>query len=464
MQKSTKNAHIEYFTRTDESLQRRRQNLLQRRNTTTVATNEFVFTEKKSYLGKEYRLLVSKLDPSLLFLIDEEDYDYLRQFTWIQKEKNDVYLPVTYIVGDDSKTEDYELRHVLTGGKLYRKCTNLMTVYLNRQRKDNRLSNLANIDNLVYRNSISRLADQEIYNHFYDVERHQRLLSIKKSSGNRHHRFTRRKCHLAETIEPLTKNKTNNFFSSTITYNEKKYRVGIIINGLDQKRQYKFSDFKNFEQKIQFLIDEEDFNNVKKLNWSPNFTSKIPYIRSQTKYPMSLHDFITCRFLMEYKEGEESKWTIDHMNRIPTDNRLSNLRLASRKTQGENSGTTPLNQEQVELKNEFEQIMEASRNDTVVYKAYYRPPRTHLTISEQVTLQKEWDEEYKKFKDSYSTLTAEQKRKIESNRQEALKRKEAFDKRNNVNLSPEQRNLIESNREAAIKRREERKHFLDTTR
>jgi hypothetical protein len=471
LQKFGKKANYEYFSRADEDLQRRRQHLLQQR-LQNVHQSDFVFTEKKVYKGKDYRLFVCTSNPHLFFLIDEEDYEYVKQFHWVLKNDE---LPVTPIV-NDSKVEFYELRHVLTGGKLYRKSTNLMTVYLNLQKGDNRLSNLANTDVIDTRGklSLSQSVETEIYDYFQKEYTPGRY-SMKVSSGNKHHHFSRRKCDRAETLEPMQQVDnvlTSNLFSSTITHNEKKYRVGVILKNtpLDKKRSYTYSDFAE-DLSTSFLIDEEDFDNVTKLNWSGMSTKKIPYIRSQGKYPITLHDFITCRFYDKFKQGEEQFWTIDHINRIPTDNRLENLRLASRLTQTENSGKTALNEDQLLLKEEYENIMGKSKEDAVVYKFYRRQPRNNsLSLEDRAILQKEWGKEYQKFKNSTSTLTEAQKSKIEKSRQEALKRKEAFAKRNldgvheetvpPLPLTQAQRDMIELNRQAAIQRKEERKRSL----
>ena len=198
MKKATNPAYFEFFSRSNEDLQTRRKLLLDQRTKedesggTIDNHNKVSFTNKKSYLGNEYRLIVSNHDPSIVFLIDEEDYTYLNQFSWTLREKNGDKLLVTKIMVN-SKIEEYGLRHVLTGGKLKKSSTSLVTVHLNRQKRDNRLSNLANTDTPVPKDGVKRPVDQKIYNHFvYEFKQNSRLLSSKKTSRNQNPQITKK--------------------------------------------------------------------------------------------------------------------------------------------------------------------------------------------------------------------------------------------------------------------------------
>lgn len=99
-------------------------------------------------------------------------------------------------------------------------------------------------------------------------------------------------------------------------------------------------------------IDKEDVDKVKKYKWSFSHEKKYVATKIDSKF-VTLHKFIL---------GEKSGYEIDHINRIPSDNRKGNLRYATRSQQnmnrkfGRNKGITfdkRTNKYRVSIKKEY---------------------------------------------------------------------------------------------------------------
>lgn len=390
----------ESFLRSDQNLIDRR-NVLLKNKATKNKQSDVYFSEKYTYAGSSYCLIISNKDPNIFFLIDEDDFDYIDKFKWKLKKKNGESILVTKIKKTSSnENEDFELRQVLYGGAIKKNTSSMYTGFLNFEKKDNRLSNLVNIrTNAIQRREFTGNYDTSIYYHF--------SVNIRKSSknetGTRKHQgsqkkhFTRRMCPSAEQLEPLEKWGNKNLYSEKIEYQQSSYRVGVCLNSeCNRGKEYTFSEFKTIDDKVvRFLIDEDDFHNVIKLNWTPFSKSQAPYIRSQNKTKISLHDFVTCRFLNEFKTNKFEDFTIDHINRIRSDNRLNNLRLASLSAQAINSGSKPMDEEQCRLKDEYDNILKLG--ETVAYKTYNRGSSTELSLKEISDLLMEWRTDFQNF-------------------------------------------------------------------
>jgi hypothetical protein len=216
----------------------------------------------------------------------------------------------------------------------------------------------------------------------------------------------------------MSKQSTSNvvFYSKLpITLKNRKYRVGIILKKdidvklLQKYREYTFPEIeKSFV--VMFVIDEDDFFNIRKVNWTVNVTKKsqdaLIYIRSQSNtLKLTMQDFVTCRFLEKHK-SEKDKWTIDHINRITTDNRLANLRLASLSTQQNNRGSSLLDEEQRVLKEEYTNIIRVAKNSETVYKTFPRSfIETTTSLEKDAETQREWEEDYAGFISRKNTVS-----------------------------------------------------------
>lgn len=68
------------------------------------------------------------------------------------------------------------------------------------------------------------------------------------------------------------------------------------------------------------IIDDEDFDEVSKHEWSVN----NGYVKSNTASPPQLH-----RFVMKAGLYKDSRMVVDHINRDTFDNRKANLRICT---------------------------------------------------------------------------------------------------------------------------------------
>lgn len=90
------------------------------------------------------------------------------------------------------------------------------------------------------------------------------------------------------------------------------------------------------KENYEFVIDEDDLERVKEMNW---FKLSTNYIASQTREETGkrkqilLHNFVMNRPCFPGKGAKES---IDHINRNPMDNRKENLRVVSQSEQNLN--------------------------------------------------------------------------------------------------------------------------------
>ena len=76
------------------------------------------------------------------------------------------------------------------------------------------------------------------------------------------------------------------------------------------------------------VINENEREFGRKLTW---FTTKQGYVA--TRHPISGNTVFMHRLVMKYDKPNTDGYTIDHINRIRNDNRLSNLRVASHREQ-----------------------------------------------------------------------------------------------------------------------------------
>lgn len=108
-----------------------------------------------------------------------------------------------------------------------------------------------------------------------------------------------------------------------VTYNTKEYILGLIVS---------------HEEPFPFVFDKEDYDEVVKYNWhrcSANYISTSVYIDGKKK-ELFLHNLVMKRPLYLGKGQLE---TVDHNNRINTDNRKENLRVVSQSEQNFNQKT-----------------------------------------------------------------------------------------------------------------------------
>jgi hypothetical protein len=86
------------------------------------------------------------------------------------------------------------------------------------------------------------------------------------------------------------------------------------------------------ESKVLFVIDSDDIDDILLYSWY--ISSEGRYISSRiNEKQLGLHNFVMNRLT---HEGKGQKSTIDHINRIGTDNRTENLRIASTSDQNIN--------------------------------------------------------------------------------------------------------------------------------
>ena len=86
-----------------------------------------------------------------------------------------------------------------------------------------------------------------------------------------------------------------------------------------------------------FIIDIDDFENVRKYNWYV----VCDYIGTRIdKKIMYLHNFVMNKLTFE---GKGQKETVDHISRNPLDNRKCNLRMISQSDQNMNQNKKPRN-------------------------------------------------------------------------------------------------------------------------
>lgn len=83
----------------------------------------------------------------------------------------------------------------------------------------------------------------------------------------------------------------------------------------------------NLKEKINFLIDDEDYEKIK--NWDIHFDR---YVNISKKEGPFLFKALLHRYIMKCPKG----FVIDHINNNPYDNRKENLRIASRKENSRN--------------------------------------------------------------------------------------------------------------------------------
>ena len=112
----------------------------------------------------------------------------------------------------------------------------------------------------------------------------------------------------------------NNVHYIEVEQNSKRYVVGDIINSL---------------YRTIFVIDKEDYKNVKEYRWHRSSNSYISFSLTHEgkKKEMYLHNFIMGRLDFPGKGATE---TVDHINREGFDNRKENLRIISQSQQNMN--------------------------------------------------------------------------------------------------------------------------------
>lgn len=89
---------------------------------------------------------------------------------------------------------------------------------------------------------------------------------------------------------------------------------GELLNYYTEKDDYiEGYDFKNFV----YLVDKEDYNKIREYKWTVNPSTGHVWCNELKQF---LQDFII---------PHDKNTTIDHINRIKTDNRKSNLRLGT---------------------------------------------------------------------------------------------------------------------------------------
>jgi len=449
------------FDRKDKDLHTRRQELLLLKKSLKDSTNEIAFhTFSMNHEQKLVFIQLKRFQKSCI-IIEEEDLEYVQQFHWYASEKNDTENGKTFVVlktlllDSDKKTE-YDLRQILVGGRLGR--SKFYMGYKNDIKEDNRLKNLGEFMREVHELKLKKEGNAQSLRCTFKVPPFDMTLSREYTEikeyldqqfhfssvyTGKNHRFTRKKCPSASMLEPMSKNTGRNFFTKdAIHYQGKKYRVGILPQKeveLSQTKTYKWQEiaekFVSPDTPKTFLIDEEDFHNIKKRNWQSNFTcgknqfeeknnqgtkkkekvgskekdkcdanqlkrNGLIYVRSQTAdSTITMQDFVTCRFLNKHKEDEY--WTIDHINRIRTDNRLANLRLASRNLQQQNRASSKIVEdvEQKTLQEDYLKIMEMAKKPEVEYKTFSRPAAEEpLDLKEHSRLNDEWNDDYEAFK------------------------------------------------------------------
>jgi len=105
-----------------------------------------------------------------------------------------------------------------------------------------------------------------------------------------------------------------------VTYHEKQYMVGNLQSKTDT---------------IWFVIDKEDFPAIKDKHWHTSSNSYISHgiIHDGKRKEVYLHNVVMGR--LEFL-GKGQKESVDHINRIGTDNRKENLRIITQTEQNLN--------------------------------------------------------------------------------------------------------------------------------
>jgi hypothetical protein len=122
-----------------------------------------------------------------------------------------------------------------------------------------------------------------------------------------------------KVITKVTQTKTTKEINhEVVTYKNKEY----VVCCIPFKDEYKL-----------FIIDADKKNDVITKNWhfmpSGMYVAQVVYDESNTKKQLYLHNFIMDKLTFD---GKGQQKTIDHINRIGTDNRKENLRNADSQT------------------------------------------------------------------------------------------------------------------------------------
>jgi hypothetical protein len=112
-----------------------------------------------------------------------------------------------------------------------------------------------------------------------------------------------------------------------VEYNNKKYCIGTIHSKLGEKK---------------FVIDDEDSEKVMNRSW--HITS-VGYVVSYYPTDDGIKQLLLHRFVMNLMDfpGKGAAQTVDHINRIPLDNRKENLCVKSQTEQNINQKKKPRN-------------------------------------------------------------------------------------------------------------------------
>jgi len=112
-----------------------------------------------------------------------------------------------------------------------------------------------------------------------------------------------------------------------VEHNSKLYQVGFTTH----------KSKSGFEQIVPFVIDNDDYDKIISFDRKINYNSVNGYMCMNASINKKRHEFYLHNIIMNHTpQGKGSKISVDHINRIKTDNRKENLRIITQSGQNIN--------------------------------------------------------------------------------------------------------------------------------
>jgi len=250
--------------------------------------------------GKRYR--VGSIDNHCV-VIDDEDYSWIRLYDWRFVNQNGKDNVVTFVTCYGEK-KMYPMVVLVAGGRFGRRSSYVSE--WNRNALDCRLENIMLVPFMKKSTdtwySCQSTQDVSLYNKLLSMYVLQKYIFL-----------PRRPCLQAMAMQSRS---DNEFSVNPIDLDNCLFRIGKTYRDAYEDRQ------------MFFLMDETDFENVRKLTWrfpkGKSASTKPQIFANVDRRRLLLKDFVYGRLMASYDDGLQ----VIHVNGVCTDFRYSNLALA----------------------------------------------------------------------------------------------------------------------------------------